>query len=182
MAHFMKRNDGMISRFYTMTALALVTILTMTAAAHASEPESIGTFGDWKAYRFMEGGNQVCYMAATPQKAEGKYTTRGDVYALITHRPAENTKDVFSYIAGYPYKDGSAVKLTIDGKAFSLFTQDETAWAADANGDAALAAALKSGSKMVVKGTSRKGTETTDTYGLSGSTAAYDAISKACGL
>jgi hypothetical protein len=35
---------------------------------------------------------------------------------------------------------------------------------------------------MIVKGTSSRGTLTTDTYSLSGFTAAFNAISKACGL
>lgn len=171
----------MTSRFFLSV---LVMILTVSGAslALASEPEEIGTYGGWKAYKFIENGNSVCYMAATPQKAEGKYTSRDDVYALITHRPAENTKDVFSYIAGYPYKEGGAVTIEVDGKKFSLFTQDETAWAADAVADGALATAIRSGSKMVVKGTSRRGTDTTDTFTLDGSSAAYEAISKACGL
>jgi hypothetical protein len=41
-------------------------------------------------------------------------------------------------------------------------------------------AALKKGSKLVVHGTSSRGTKTTDTYSLSGVTAAMDAIDKAC--
>ena len=41
-------------------------------------------------------------------------------------------------------------------------------------------AAMKGGKAMVVKGTSSRGTLTTDTYSLAGFTAAYAAIGKAC--
>ena len=40
--------------------------------------------------------------------------------------------------------------------------------------------AFKAGSQLVVKGTSQRGTDTTDTYSLSGATAAMNAIDAAC--
>ena len=43
-----------------------------------------------------------------------------------------------------------------------------------------LIAAMKTGHVMTVQGTSRSGTQTTDSYSLSGVTAALDAIVKAC--
>jgi len=161
-------------------ALTLASLLLIPFAAHASEQQEIGRHGAWIAYVFEENGGKVCYMAAKPTKAEGKYAKRGDVVAMITHRPAEGTKDVFSYMAGYGYKKGSDVDMTVDGKKFSLFTQNDMAWAADAGADASIAAAIQKGSKMVVKGVSGRGTETTDTYSLSGSTKAYEAITNAC--
>lgn len=150
--------------------------------AMASEQKEVGTFGVWTAYVFEENGGNVCYMAAKPEKAEGKYKKRGEVVAMITHRPAEGTKNVFSYMSGYGYKKGSQVDVSIDGKKFMLFTQNDMGWAADAAADTNLAEAIKKGSKMVVQGVSAKGTQTKDTFNLKGSTKAYEAISKACGL
>ena len=150
--------------------------------AIAAQPKQLGKFSDWTSYVLMERGNKVCYMVSKPTKAKGKYTNRGEIFALITHRPSENTKDVFSYITGYTYKQGSDATVTIDGKKFILFTQDDTAWAPDANADSKLASAIRTGSKMVVKGTSSRGTLTTDTYSLKGSGAAYKAITKECGI
>lgn len=157
-------------------------LLAIVPSAEASEQKEIGTFGVWSAYVFEENGGKVCYMAAKPDKAEGKYSKRGDVVAMITHRPAEGTKNVFSYMSGYGYKKGSDVTMSIDSKKFTLFTQNDMAWAADAAADTNIAEAVKKGSKMVVSGVSGKGTQTKDTYSLSGSTKAYEAITKACGL
>lgn len=162
--------------------LALCAMTVFSSAAYASEPRLLGTFGDWSAYTFKENGKTVCYMASQPQKAEGNYTKRGDVYALITHRPAENTKNVFSYIAGYPYKQGADVTVKANGTTFKLFSQDDTAWTPDAAADNSMTAAIRKGSNMVVNGYSKRGTLTTDTFSLKGSGAAYDAISKECGL
>lgn len=160
--------------------LLLAALLIAPATARASEQQEIARHGNWVAYVFEENGGKVCYMAAKPTKAEGKYSKRGDVVAMITHRPAEGTKDVFSYMAGYGYKKGSDVTVSIDSKKFTLFTQNDMAWAADAGADSSIAAAIQKGSNMVVKGVSGRGTETTDTYSLSGSTKAYEAITAAC--
>lgn len=162
-----------------LSVLALA--LTWGQNAKAEEPRLIGTHGDWSAYVFMEGANKVCYMASQPKKAEGNYTSRDPVFALVTHRPAEGTRDVFSYITGYTYKPGGDATVTIDGSRQVLFTQDDTAWAPDAETDGMLAVKIRSGSSMVVEGTSSRGTVTKDTFGLSGSGAAHDAINKECG-
>lgn len=156
--------------------------IVASGKAQAADPRLLGEYSAWQAYVFMEGSNKVCYMASKPTKAEGNYTQRGDIFALVTHRPAEGSKNVFSYITGYPYKPGSDSKLKIDSTGFTLFTQDETAWAPDSATDNKIADMIKKGSKMVVKGVSSRGTETTDTFSLKGSSAAYDAITKECGV
>lgn len=163
--------------------ISTILLCAIATPAKASEPRLLGTFGDWAAYGFTENGNKVCYMASQPKTAVGNYTKRGeDIFALVTHRPAEKTKDVFSYITGYPYKAGSEVSVLVNGRTFKLFTQGDTAWAPDASIDAAMAKAIQAGSKMVVKGTSKRGTLTTDTYSLKGSGSAYKAISRECGV
>ncbi|SFP76856.1 hypothetical protein SAMN05216419_101833 [Nitrosomonas cryotolerans] len=157
-------------------------ILVLSNVVEASDPKMIGEYGDWTAYVFMENKNKVCYMLSQPKKEEGNYKQRGDIFALITHRPAEGSKHVFSYNAGYPYKPDSEVTVRIDGQNFTLFTQGESAWASDEATDSKLALAIQRGSSLTVKGLSMRGTATTDTFGLKGSSAAYKAISAECGI
>lgn len=151
-------------------------------AQQVSEPRVLSVHGDWTAYTFQENGNKVCYIASQPIKAEGNYTRRGDIFALITHRPAEDSQNVFSYVTGYTYRPNSEVDVSIDGKKFTLFTQNDMAWTVDDQTDARLADAVRKGSRMTVKGTSARGTLTTDTFSLRGSSAAHDAISRECGI
>jgi invasion protein IalB len=162
-------------------AAALWCASSFLAPAVAGEPRLMGVYGDWDAYVFIENGNKVCYMASQPQKDEGKYSKRGEIYALITHRPSEGTRNVFSYIAGYSYKTGSDATISIGDQTFKLFTQDDTAWAPDADTDKKITDAVRSGSSMIVKGSSSRGTATKDTFSLKGSGEAYDRISKECG-
>ena len=65
---------------------------------------------------------------------------------------------------------------------FKLFTDGDTAWARDERTDKSLVEAIRTGSAMVIKGTSNRGTTTTDTYSLSGTSQAYEAINKACNV
>lgn len=148
--------------------------------AETSEPKRLGTYGDWWAYSFTEGNNVVCYMLSSPKKATGNYKKRGEIFALVTHRPAENTRNVFSYMAGYNYKSDSVANITIDKQKFALFTHNDTAWAPDTATDARLADALRKGATMTINGISSKGTTTTDTIGLKGTGAAFKAIDSAC--
>lgn len=164
-----------------LSVLAVV-VMVFAASAQAGEPRPIATHGEWSAYVFEENGGKVCYMAAQPKTEKGDYQRRGEVFAHITHRPANGAKDVFSYLAGYGYKKDSRVTLKIDGRSFDLFTDGETAWADDSDTDSAIARAIRAGSRMVVTGTSSRGTLTTDTFSLKGSSKAYESISRECAV
>lgn len=165
-----------------MVATALWAIQLMLAAPVSAEtPKPIGSYGDWQALTYQENGKPVCYVFTEPAKKEGQYTSRGQVYALVTHRPADKKLNVFTIISGYTYKEDSDAILEIGDQKFTLFTQEGMAWANDED-DPKIAEALKKGTGMVVHGTSARGTETIDTYSLKGFSKAYDAIGDACGL
>ncbi len=162
-------------------ALALV---AFGHSALAAEPKVLGSFKDWNAFTFDEGGQKVCYMSSQPKKKDPANAKRGDIYVLITHRPGEKSFDVVSFIAGYSFKKEAEASVDVGSKTFKLFTDGETAWARDANTDKAMVAAMKEakGKPMVMKGSSARGTKTTDTYNLDGITDAYSAINQACGV
>ena len=148
--------------------------------ALSREPELIDVFKDWSAFAMKQGGAKVCYLGSEPVKSEGKYKKRGSVLFVVTHRPAEKIIGEINFMAGYPLKDKSTVKVIIGDKTFSLFIKDSDAWAKDAKTDTAIVRAMIRGAKMTLKGTSTRGTGTTDTFSLKGFTAAYKAASKAC--
>jgi len=167
-------------RYFGMVLLLGMVVVGGQSFAQNGEPRLLSKYGDWSAYMFIENGSKVCYMISEPKTAQGDYTQRGKIYALITHRPAEGSRDVFSYITGYGYKSGSDATLDVDNTTYTLFTQDETAWAPDAESDRAISSAIRDGARMVVKGVSSRGTETTDTFSLNGSSKAYQRMSDEC--
>jgi hypothetical protein len=174
----------MISRLtYRLRVAALAAAVALVGVAPAmAEQQQIGTFNDWQAFVIREGGNTTCFVASKPKKDEGDYTSRGDIFAMVTARPAANVTNEVSIVAGYVFKDGSDVEIVVDGdKKFTLFTKGGNAWARDKATDNALVAAMKKGRSMVVRGTSSRGTATRDTYSLSGITAALNRIAATCG-
>jgi hypothetical protein len=173
----MKRN---FSRICPAALLAIGFMLTFQAPVYAQKETSLGVFDDWEAYRETDGGKPVCYIGSQPKKATGKYKKRGDTYILITHRPAEKSIGVISLKAGYTYQKTSETDVIIGEEAFKLFTDLGHAFAYDQKTDKALVDAMIRGARMVVKGTSSRGTKTTDTYSLKGFSAAFKAIGKAC--
>jgi hypothetical protein len=127
-------------------------------------------------------GGTVCYAVGEPTKKEPATARRDRVDALVTHNTAEKTANVVSFVAGYPFGDKAEVDLDIDGKKFKLFTNGDTAWARDAATDKAVTEAMAKGKQAVVKGSSARGTATTDTYSLGGFTLVLALIDKACNV
>jgi len=168
-------------RFMRLPALAAIVFAISISAAHAApEAKPLGTFGNWMAYADVEAGKQVCYLAIKPEKSDGGYKARGDVFLTVTHRPAARTFDVVSVVAGYQYKQDSDAAVDVDGKAWNLFTTSDRAWARDAATDKAIVTAMQKGKTLSVKGTSNRGTPTTDVFTLSNFSKAYKAIGEAC--
>ncbi len=182
MAFAMKRVHGKSRSFFFLFFIATtIGALLLTSTSRVSA-ESLGVHGDWSVFMTAESGGNVCYVGAEPEKAEGNYDKRGKAYLLVTQRPGVKELDVVSVRAGYQYRKGSDVSVGIGGASFALFTDEGHAWARDAETDKAIVNAMKRGNKMVIKGASWRGTETTDTYSLKGFTAAYKASRAACGL
>lgn len=165
-----------------ITFLLLGGALFLPFSASAQSPGLIDVFGAWSAFALKQDGQSVCYIGSEPSQSAGKYSSRGDVLFLVTHRPADKETGVINFQAGYPFKPGTDVSLIIGDTSFSLFTNDQDAWAIDAKSDQAIVRALIKGNNMILKGTSARGTKTTDTFSLTGFTAAYKAASKACKL
>ncbi len=166
----------------TLCTLGAMAVTPLMADA-ASGPQPLGQFGDWRAFEFRdEAGEKVCFMSSKPKKDEGNYTRRGDIFAYVTHWPSKGHRNMINIDAGYTYKPNSTVSLAIGNDKFTLATEGEKAWAYDQSDDDKISDAIKHGSRMIIKGTSSRGTLTTDTYSLSGTSKALEAINEACGI
>ncbi|WP_262692268.1 invasion associated locus B family protein [Kordiimonas aestuarii] len=158
--------------------------LAICAGAEAQgKPRLLGSYRDWDAMAGTSNGNKTCYIISSPKRstASKKNATRGQIYMTVTHRPKFGVRGEVNAVVGYPIRRGSEASISVDGRhSFRFFTEGSGAWAYDPKDDAAAVAAMKAGANLVVKATSQRGTDTTDTYSLSGFTAAYNAITKAC--
>lgn len=145
---------------------------------------------DWSIFEAGEGAQKVCWIVSQPTKStaerDGKpvEVKRGDIFLMVAVRKADNVKNEISFLSGYPFKQGSKVNVTVNssrgGEKFDLFTDGENAWTDSQTTDDKLTGAMRSGRDAVVTGQSRRGTQTTDTFSLSGFTAAIGAAQSRC--
>jgi hypothetical protein len=155
-------------------------LLVAALAAPLAVAEGLGRFQDWQTQTYEEDGAKVCSTWSAPQKDEGDYTRRGEIFAFVTHRNGARRRNEVSLEMGYPLKNGTDVIVRIGGAKFAMFTKGSKAWNRSSDADDKMAKAMRGGRKLIVEGVSRRGTKTRDTYSLYGFTAAHKAISAAC--
>ncbi len=158
------------------TVLVLSTLLASASLAQAQSPTRIEQFHAWGAYYFNSGKGKVCYVLSVPAEKSPASVDHGDNFLLVTQRPGQNISYEPQAMMGYVLKDGSKVVANIDGKSFTFFTKDKSAWLENAAEEPALVAAMKAGKSVTIKATSARGTATSYTYSLSGITAALNKI------
>lgn len=152
------------------------------AAAGDAQPTLLGQYGDWGAYTASPGGNKVCFALAKPKttKTEPEGRKRDPSYVFVSTRPADKVKNEVSVIIGYPFKTNSDATAEIGTAKFAMYTQNDGAWIKNAGEEARMVDAMRKGADLTVKGTSGRGTQSTDQYSLKGLAQALDKIEQEC--
>lgn len=172
----------MISRI----ARGLGIVALSLTATHAMAQEStnrVAANTDWSV--FVDGDPQECWSVSKPKQTvntkDGRSVAvlRGDILLFVSYRNESSTGEV-SFTGGYPFANGSTVKLTVGSDTYDLFTDGEWAWSKDPEADAAIIAAMKGGANAVLVGNSSRGTRTEDTFSLMGFTAAVEDAGTRC--
>ena len=161
-------------------ALALCAALAVAAPTVAQEAKSLGTFNAWTAWQGTDANGVICYISSQPSDSDPKNVNRDPIHFLVIHRKGLGTKNEVQTLIGYPFNANPNATATIDGKAYPMVTEGSAAWLASSGDESGFVTALKAGTELVVRGTSQRGTKTTDKYSLRGVTAAMGEIDKAC--
>jgi hypothetical protein len=163
-------------------ALAIVGIgVAATAAlAQGTPPTQLGAFGDWESYKGTDARGTVCYVISAPKTKEPAAAKRGQIHFLVSNWPGSSVTNEPSIMIGYPFKDGTTATVEVGSDTFEFFTKEDGAWLNSAPDEARLVAAMRASGELTVKGMSRRGTLTTDTYSLKGISAALDKLAEGC--
>jgi len=153
-----------------------------TAATGSAEPTLIGQFGTWGAYTATPNGRKVCFALAKPSssKTNPPNRPRDPAYAFVSTRPAERVVNEVSIMIGYALKPGSESSLEVGGSAYAMYTQGDGLWIKNAAEEEQMVSAMRKSAEVTVKGTSAKGTETTDVFSLKGLAQALDRLAQDC--
>src|SRR5262249_26373064 len=143
---------------------------TAAAPAGDAQPTLLGQYGDWGAYTASPGGNKVCFALAKPKttKTERKGPKRDPSSFLPPPPPTKKVKTEVSVIIGYPFKTNSDATAEIGPAKFPMYTQNDGAWIKNVAEEARMVDAMRKGADLTIKGTSGRGTQSTDQYSLKG--------------
>lgn len=177
-----------MNSIFKCMAYAVVAVGIATGGAIAQT--RVDAKKDWSIFEAGEGNQKVCWIVSQPTKStasrDGKSVEvkRGDIFLMVAVRKADNVKNEISFLSGYPFKQGSKVKVTVNSSRgadnYDLFTDGENAWTDSPTEDDKMTGAMRAGRDAVITGTSRRGTTTTDTFSLSGFTAAIGEAQSRC--
>jgi hypothetical protein len=162
----------MLPRLASFVILAAL----LASPAAAQSVQALGEFRDWAAYSAAEGTGQVCFAMSKPTQVSPAVDGYTQAYLYLTNRPSEGVANEVNLVAGFNFAPDQPATLTVGGRAFDLFTQRDAAWLLDSTQNDNLAAALRAGSTVVIEGTTDKGILVSQTFSLSGATAASRAI------
>ena len=159
------------------------------AAAAAPSPTAqatlLGQFGDWGAYTATPGGRKVCFALSKPTSSvdnpPNRRTAANAVYMFVSSRPSDKVKDEVSMlVTGYQLKPNTDASLSVGNTPFAMYTQNDGAWVKNASDETKLLDAMRKGSEVVIKATTSRGTQTTDTFSLKGVGQALEKIAQEC--
>lgn len=172
------------SGFVRGAAAAIFAAAVLAVPARAEAPVLMGSFKSWYVYSVGADQSRVCYALSQPAAMLPKGARRDPSYIIISTWPGRGIRNEPSVVPGYPYKDGSSAEIHVGNDSFTMFTQNSGtaggAWIKARDDEARLIETMKHGISMQINGTSRRGTNTKDTYSLAGLSAALDAIANAC--
>jgi invasion protein IalB len=151
----------------------------------AAQATLLGQYGDWGAYTASPGGRKVCFALAKPTSSvdnpPNRRTAANAVYMFVSTRPEEKVaNEVSLLITGYAFKPNSEAAMAIGNAPFAMYTQNDGAWVKNAADEARMVEAMRKGADVVIKATTSKGTQTTDTFSLKGISQALDRVAQEC--
>lgn len=164
--------------FKKVFVVAFMVVLVACGAVQAQVPSRLQQFDAWGVYSYRSSDNTICYVLSMPLNELPETVKHGDNFFLVTKNFTSLASFEPQFLAGYPLKEGSKVIVNIGNEDFEFFTKDSSAWLSSSSLEQRFVAAMRSGLRMTVKATSRRGTNTTYTYSLKGVTAALNAAQK----
>jgi hypothetical protein len=146
----------------------------LIAAAPANRVP-LGIFSSWGAFR--DANPLHCYAIATP---EGGRRGTWRSFAAVGVWPAQRLNGQVHFRLREPRARRTPIRLIFGDKSFPLVAGSIDAWAANAQADAAIIAAMRGGNSMRIAWVSADGGDRSDGYLLKGAATAIDAAALGC--
>ena len=161
------------------TAIALALAVSGFALPLAAK-QDLGVSGKWAAFR--DPGTPRCYAIAkanAPVLESEKYRDY-EPYASVGTWPKRGIRNQLHFRLSRKIRENSSVFLIIGGKSYALRGGGGDAWTSGKTMDAAVLAAMRSATRMTIRGTDARGRLFTNRYDLQGAATAIDAAQVGC--
>ena len=163
-----------------ITLLLISLTFILNTQAYSQEVKKLGKYKDWETIVFIDGENKVCFAQSIPILQAPKNSNR-DARLFVSFRPKDKISDEISITSGYEYNKQNSI-IAKSGKSKYKFdiSQENFAWISEKKTEKKLIKILKKGSRIMITGYNKSGSQTIDHYSLLGFTKAYNSAKKAC--
>ena len=145
----------------------------------AEEVKKIGKYKDWESMVVTEAAGKVCFAQSSPILQAPKSNKR-DAKLFIAFRPADQIINEVSVTGGYEFNSNTVTAQSGKNKFKFDIKEQGFAWIADDKIEFRMIKRMKKGSRIMITGYNKQGSQTIDHYSLLGFTKAYNATKKAC--
>lgn len=173
MLHLKSKRGGRIT-------LALVSFALLGVGVAHGKAMVMNEFGAWSLHQSRDAGHNICYVVSKPKSKKPSNANRAAIVFYISAWPKDGVRNQVSVKLGYPINKDKTITAQVGTDVFKMAARGERAYIYDATQELKLLEAMKKGATMVLKATSQRGTRTTDTYSLSGISAALKALASNC--
>ncbi len=160
--------------------IILIFFVTFYNKAIAEEVKKIGKFKDWETMVIKNDTQFVCFAQSKPVLQSPKKNPR-EARLFVSFRPNKKILDEISITAGYEFNKNNSIIAKSGKKKYKFdITQDGFAWISSNKVEKKMIKAMKKGSRIMVTGYNKSGSQTIDHYSLLGFTKAYSTAKKSC--
>ena len=165
-----------------LTNKVLILLISFITFVNAEELNKVGKFKDWEVMVLINDSDKVCFAQSKPVLQSPKKNKR-DARLFISFRPNDKVTDEISTTSGYEYNSQNSIKAK-SGKSKYKFdiVQDRFAWIASNSIEKKMVKTMKKGSRIMITGYNKSGSQTIDHYSLMGFTKAYNLAKKNCNI
>lgn len=138
------------------------------------------TAGKWQAFSSQQGRSKICYALSKAESRSPANLKDVDGLLFISSRPGEGVRNEISLVMNFPLKEDVEHQAIIGAERFALVAKGENIWLKNPAEEARMLDAMRKGSGLEIKGTSKRGNPTSDKYSLAGISQIVKRAEEAC--
>ena len=149
-------------------------------SVYAEEVKKIGKFKDWETMVLVDNSGIICFAQSKPVLQAPKKNKR-DARLFVSFRPNEKITNEISTTSGYEFNQQNSITAKSGKHKYNFdISQQGFAWIADNKVEKKMIRTMKKGSRIMISGYNKSGSQTIDHYSLLGFTKAYNEAKKSC--